>query len=118
MEGTGLNPVEQQLVAAVKAGDELDLSTCPKGERTLRASVLRDILRDHAVAEPGAGVRLRSAVIEGDLDLSQVETTMTLELTNCQVTRICLGGRVFLDSSSVPVPGDRDGSRKHVYCEA
>jgi hypothetical protein len=85
MEENVPNPVEQQLVAAVKAGNELDLSTLPEGERTLQASVLRDILRDHAVAAPGAGVRLRGAVIEGDLDLSQVKTSMTLELTDCRI---------------------------------
>ena len=90
MKGTGPNPVKQQLVAAVKAGQELDLSGCP--EHTLPASDLRDILCDHSVAEPGARVRLRGAVIEGDLDLSQVKTSMTLNLINCQLTKICLGG--------------------------
>jgi len=92
MEGPALNPAEQRLAAAVKAGDELDLSRCPDGERTLRASVLRDILCDQAVAERGAGIRLRGAIIEGDLDLRQVTTPMTVDLTNCQATRICLYG--------------------------
>lgn len=92
MEEPRLNLVEQRLVAAVKAGGELDLSQCPEQERTLRASVLYYILHDSAVAKPGAGVRLRGAVIEGDLDLSQVKTSMTVELANCQVTRICLAG--------------------------
>jgi hypothetical protein len=90
MKGTGPNPVKQQLVAAVKAGQELDLSGCP--ERTLPASDLRDILSDHSVAEPGACVRLRGAIIEGDLDLSQVKTSMSLNLIDCQMTKICLGG--------------------------
>jgi hypothetical protein len=90
MKGNGPNPVKQQLVTAVKAGQELDLSGCP--ERTLPASDLRDILSDHSVAEPSACVRLRGAIIEGDLDLSQVTTSMSLNLINCQLTRICLGG--------------------------
>ncbi len=53
---------------AVKAADEVDLSECPERERTLRASVLRKIMLSHVGDEqsPG-GVRLRSAVIDGDL---------------------------------------------------
>jgi hypothetical protein len=90
MKGTGPNSVKQQLVAAVKAGQELDLSGCT--ERTLSASDLRDLLSDRSVAEPGARVRLRCAVIEGDLDLSQIKTSMTLNLIDCQLTKICLGG--------------------------
>jgi hypothetical protein len=93
MEKTGMNPAELRLVAAVKTGDELDLSGRCERECTLRADVLREILLGPAAAEPGAGARLRGAVIEGDLDLSQVKATTTVNLTDCQVTRICLGGQ-------------------------
>ena len=86
-----MHDAELRLADAVKTGDELDLSGCSEPDRTLRADVLRKILLSPAAAEPGAGVRLRGAVIEGDLDLSQVKTTTTVNLTDCQVTRICLG---------------------------
>jgi hypothetical protein len=93
MEGTEMRPAELRLAAAVKAGDEVDLSACPERERTLRASVLREILLSHAGDEqdPG-GVRLRGAIIDGDLDLSDIPAAVTVDLTNCLVTRICLQG--------------------------
>jgi len=107
MERTGMRPAELRLVAAVKAGDEVDLSECPERERTLRASVLREILLSHVGDEqsPG-GVRLRSAVIDGDLDLSDVPEAVTVDLTNCQVTRICLHG-----ANPPPIAGKRDAKR-------
>src|SRR6266568_3646980 len=113
MEGTRLNPVEQRLVAAVKAGNELDLSTCPERERTLRADVLCKILLGRVGDEPGAGgVRLRGAVIEGDLDLSDVPATVTVDLTNCQVTRICFGG------ASPPPIAHKTGTERPGWLEA
>lgn len=91
MESAEMNSAELRLVAAVKTGGELDLSG--RDERTLRADVLRESLLGPDAAEPGAGARLRGAVIEGDLDLSQVKAPTTVDLTDCQVTRICLGGQ-------------------------
>jgi hypothetical protein len=88
-----MNPAELRLAAKVKTGGELDLSGCSERERTLRADILREILLSPAAAEPGAGARLRGAVIAGVLDLSQVKTTTTVNLTDCQVTRILLGGQ-------------------------
>jgi hypothetical protein len=82
-----------ELVAAVKAGEELDLSARAEVGQMVPASNLRDILERRIVDERGAGaIRLRGAVIVGDLDLSHIRTGMTVELTNCQVTRICLNG--------------------------
>jgi hypothetical protein len=95
MKGTEPNPLKRQLIAAVKAGQELDLSTYPEPGRTLLASDLLDILRNRSAVTPSAHVRLRSVVIEGDLDLSQVDTGLTLTLTNCQRTNMQQGdGRV------------------------
>jgi hypothetical protein len=93
MEGTAMRPAELRLVAAVKAGEEVDLSACPERERALRASVLREILLSHVGDEQSPGsVRLRGAVIDGDLDLSDVPEAVTVDLIGCQVTRICLHG--------------------------
>jgi hypothetical protein len=93
MEGTDMRPAELRLVAAVKAGEEVDLSECPERDRTLRASVLREILLSHVGDKQSPGsVRLRGAIIDGDLDLSDVPEAVTVDLTSCQVTRICLHG--------------------------
>jgi hypothetical protein len=104
MKETMLNAAERRLVAAVRAGDELDLSASPEEERTLRASVLREILLGGVRGEPGqSGLRLRGAVVEGDLDLSDVPASMTLDLTKCQVARICRR-----DANPVPIAGKSD----------
>jgi hypothetical protein len=102
-----MRPAELRLVAAVKAGEEVDLSACPERERTLRASVLREILLSHVgdKQSPG-GVRLRGAVIDGDLDLSDVPEAVTVDLISCQVTRICLHG-----ANSSPIAGKTDAKR-------
>jgi hypothetical protein len=91
MERTEMNPAELRLVAAVKAGKEADLSAYGERERTLRAHVLHDILLGRVNGEPGPRrVQLRGAIIEGDLDLSDVPAIVTVDLANCQATRICL----------------------------
>ena len=102
-----MRPAELRLAAAVKAGGEVDLSTCPEPERTLRASVLREILLSHVGDEqsPG-GVRLRGAVIDGDLDLSDVPEAVAVDLIGCQVTRIFLHG-----ASSSPIAGKADAKK-------
>jgi hypothetical protein len=107
MEETGMRPAELRLVAAVKAGDEVDLSACLEHERTLRASVLREILLGHVGDEQSPdGVRLRGAVIDGDLDLSDVPEAVTVDLTSCQVSRICLHG-----ANPPPIAGKKDAKR-------
>ena len=102
-----MRPAELRLVAAVRAGEEVDLSACSERERTLRASVLREILLSHVgdKQSPG-GVRLRAAVIDGDLDLSDVPEAVTVDLISCQVTRICLHG-----ANSPPIAGETDAKR-------
>jgi hypothetical protein len=102
-----MRPAELRLVAGVNAGEEVDLSGCPERERTLRVSVLREILLSHVGDEqsPG-GVRLRGAVIDGDLDLSDVPEAAIVDLTSCQVNRICLHG-----ANPSPIAGEKDAKR-------
>src|SRR5207302_5733863 len=52
--------------------------------RTCRASVIRDILRGRLVADPDPhGLRLQGAKITGRLDLENLATDISLELTAC-----------------------------------
>ena len=91
MERTERNDAERQLAAAAKAGKEADLRDCPEEGRTLRADVLHEILVSRICDEPSARrVRLRGAIIEGDLDLSDVPAAVTVDLVDCEATRICL----------------------------
>jgi hypothetical protein len=104
MEGTGMRPAELRLAAAVKAGEEVDLSAYPEHERTLRASVLREIMLSHVEDEQSpAGIRLRGAVIDGDLDLSDVRKAVAVDLISCQVSRICLHS-----ANLPPIAGSKD----------
>jgi len=99
-----MRPAELRLAAAVKAGEEVDLSAYPERERTLRASVLREIMLSHV--EDGqcpGGIRLRGAVIDGDLDLSDVPEAVTVDLISCQVSRICLHS-----ANPPPIAGKKD----------
>jgi hypothetical protein len=53
-------------------------------ERTVRASVIRDILLGRLVAEPDPhGVRIRGARLVGRLDLESLSTNVNLELHEC-----------------------------------
>jgi hypothetical protein len=76
MDMAGMNPAERQLVTDVKAGKEADLSACPELERTLRADVLHEILLGRVKDVPNpCRVQVRGAIIEGELDLSDVPAT-------------------------------------------
>ena len=93
-----LTNVEQALVDQVKAGEVLDLAGAaladqqvdektmqPWGpERTIRAAVIRDILRGRLAPDPDPhGLRLRGARIEGTLDLDHLTSTVPINLTSC-----------------------------------
>jgi hypothetical protein len=89
MDMVGMNPAERQLVTDVKAGKEADLSAYP--EPTLRADVLHEILLGRVKDVPNPSrVQVRGAIIEGELDLSDVPATVMVDLANCQAARICL----------------------------
>jgi hypothetical protein len=94
---TILRRPERRLVAAMKAGQQLDLSACTKRGRTLRGSILREIFLGNLLDERGAGtMRVCGALIEGDLDLTDVRTNLSAEFMNCRFTGI------RLDRASIP----------------
>jgi hypothetical protein len=90
-----LTSVEQSLVEQVARGEWLDLRA--KGEfvdeaamrswgdsRTIRATVIRDILRGRLAANPDPhGLRIRGTRIIGPLDLDHLTTDVNLDLRDC-----------------------------------
>ncbi|WP_433032749.1 hypothetical protein [Plantactinospora sp. CA-290183] len=95
-DGLSLTEVEQRLVEHVTAGTWLDLAGDePVDEaamrswgasRTIRSSVLRDILRGRLAPDPDPhGLRLRGARIAGRLDLESLTTPVFIELHHCML---------------------------------
>jgi hypothetical protein len=95
-DGSSLTEVEQRLVEHVTDGVWLDLAGDePVDEaamrswdasRTIRAGVVRDILRGRLAPDPDPhGVRLRGARIAGRLDLESLTTDVFIELHNCML---------------------------------
>ncbi len=94
-----LTEAERRLVQVVGSGDQLDLAgrkyragdLIPADvmrrwgrSHTVRASVIRDILRGRLVGRPDPrGIRLRGARISGRLDLNYLTATIPLSLTDC-----------------------------------
>ncbi|MHA5051104.1 hypothetical protein [Streptomyces sp. SD15] len=87
----------QSLIEHVINGEPLDLATGEvvheaamrtwNEDRTIPASVIRDILRGRLAPEPDPhGVQLRGARIAGRLDLANIATTVPLVLTDCLLT--------------------------------
>lgn len=73
--------VEEQLVAAVGRGDELDLRGAD--EQVVRAAVLRELLVGPAGSVDARGLRLRGARVDGQLDLDGLRTPVRLRLRAC-----------------------------------
>jgi hypothetical protein len=97
MMDASLSPSEQRLVAAMNAGGALDLTAGTDPEKTLHASVIREILLGRYTDQADVGrVQIRGACIEGDLDLTGIQTDATIEFRNCRVSRI------LLDNATVP----------------
>jgi hypothetical protein len=93
-DGVSLTDVERALVDHVTRGQLLDLAGAePVDEeamrswdssRTVRAVVLRDILRGRLAPDPDpSGLQLRGARITGQLDLDNLTTDVALELYDC-----------------------------------
>ena len=91
---TTLTQVERLLVDYVSRGERLDLAgeepvrkeamRCWDISRTIRAQVLRDILRGQLVSDPDPhGLRLREARITGWLDLEYLISSIFVELIDC-----------------------------------
>lgn len=94
MATDALSPLERTLLEHVERGELLDLAGAePTDEkamrawppsRTVRAEILREVLRGRLVAEPDPhGVRLRGARIAGRVDLENLTSSAWLELTDC-----------------------------------
>src|SRR5215212_2097062 len=88
--GASLTDVEQRLVDHVTRGELLDLAGDKPAmrswdsSRTVRAVVVRDILRGRLAPDPDPhGLRLRGARIAGRLDLEPLSTDVFIELHNC-----------------------------------
>ena len=86
--------LERRLLEAVTRGDLLDLTgDGPVDEaamrswgadRTISASVIRDLVRGRLVSEPDPhGLRLRGARIAGRVDLENVASDVALDLRDC-----------------------------------
>jgi hypothetical protein len=92
-----LTSVEQSLVEHVSRGELLDLAAEDEavGEaamrswgdtRAIRATVIRDILRGRLAPDPDPhGLRLRGARITGRLDLENLSTYVSLQLSDCHL---------------------------------
>jgi len=89
-----LTPIERVLVEHVERGKLLDLAgeqpvdeVAMRGwdtSRTIRAWVLRDIVRGQLAAAPDPhGLRLRGARVDGRVDLENVTSTVSVELSSC-----------------------------------
>jgi hypothetical protein len=94
-----LTEAERRLVQVVGSGEQLDLAgrkyragdlipaDVMRGwsrRHTVRARVIRDILRGRLVSRPDPrGIRLRGARISGRLDLDYLIATIPLSLTDC-----------------------------------
>jgi uncharacterized protein YjbI with pentapeptide repeats len=93
-DGTTLTHAERALVDHVSRGERLDFAREEPVDqeamrswdtsRTIRASVLRDILRGRLVRDPDPhGLRLRGARITGRLDLEYLTSSIIVELIDC-----------------------------------
>jgi hypothetical protein len=107
--GNAHSPVERRLIDSVARGDLLDLAGDePVDEaamrswgrdRTVSASVVRDLVRGRLVAEPDPhGLRLRGARITGRIDLANIGGDLALELRDC-----LLPGGLDLRNARLPV---------------
>ena len=92
--GRSHSPVEQRLIESVARGAVLDLAGDGPvdeaamrswgDERTVSASVIRDLVRGRLVSERDPrGLRLRGARIAGQVDLENITSDLALELRDC-----------------------------------
>ncbi|MFG3711958.1 hypothetical protein [Micromonospora sp. NPDC047730] len=93
-DGRAHSRVEQRLIKSVARGEVLDLAGDGPvdeaamrswgDERTVSASVIRELVRGRLVGEPDPhGLRLRGARIAGQIDLENITSDLALELRDC-----------------------------------
>lgn len=97
-----LTNVERALIGQVEAGEVLDLTGATLAdqqvdektmqswgpERTIRAAVIRDILRGRHASNPDPhGLSLRGARIGGTLDLDHLTSTIPINLAYCLLSK-------------------------------
>ncbi|MER5333750.1 hypothetical protein [Micromonospora sp. NPDC002717] len=128
--------VEQRLIKSVACGEVLDLAGDGPvdeaamrswgEERTVSASVIRELVRGRLVSEPDPhGLRLRGARIAGQIDLENITSDLALELRDCllpsglnlrnaQLSAVALTGcriEQAADSDDAPVDATRFAAR-------
>jgi hypothetical protein len=104
-----LTPTEQALVKHVEQGELLDLTG---DSQTVRASVIRDIMRGRLAPDPDPhGLRLRGARIDGRLDLANITSPLPFELSDCQLDEGLDARNAQL--TTVALAGCRLGSTLH-----
>src|SRR6266498_4409832 len=121
-----LTGVETRLVEAVEKGTVLDLAEA--SDRRIRGLVIRDVLRGVVASTPDPrGLRLREALVEGDLDLNDVRTTLAVELESCvfsgtvqldraHLSSLDLTGSEFTSLSGWYLASERDLDLTGVRC--
>jgi hypothetical protein len=134
--GRAHSPVEQRLIESVARGEVLDLAGDGPvdeaamrswgAERTVSASVIRELVRGRLVDEPDPhGLRLRGARIAGRIDLENITSDLALELRDCllpgglnlrkaQLLEVALTGcriEQAADSDDAPVDATRFAAR-------
>ncbi|MER7333546.1 MULTISPECIES: hypothetical protein [unclassified Micromonospora] len=93
-DGRAHSPVERRLIESVASGEVLDLAGDGPvdeaamrswgHERTVSASVIRELVRGRLVSQPDPhGLRLRGARIAGQVDLENITSDLALELRDC-----------------------------------
>ncbi|SCF36086.1 hypothetical protein GA0074696_4844 [Micromonospora purpureochromogenes] len=135
-DGRAHSPVEQRLIESVASGEVLDLAGDGPvdeaamrswgEERTISASVIRELVRGRLVSEPDPhGLRLRGARIAGQIDLENITSDLALELRDCllpsglnlrkaQLLAVALTGcriEQAADSDDAPVDATRFAAR-------
>ncbi|WP_130335447.1 hypothetical protein [Micromonospora kangleipakensis] len=135
-DGRAHSPVEQRLIESVACGEVLDLAgdgpvdeaamRAWGDERTVSASVIRELVRGRLVSEPDPhGLRLRGARIAGQIDLENITSDLALELRDCllpsglnlrkaQLLAVALTGcriEQAADSDDAPVDATRFAAR-------
>jgi hypothetical protein len=130
-----LTSVERSLVEHVSRGEWLDLRAGDDavdeaamrswGEpRIISAAVIRDILRGRLAADPDPhGLRLRGARITGRLDLANLTTDVSLQLSDCLLEEgvLAQGARlafVALNGCQLEHPAERPLAADGLSCSA